>query len=399
MSERVETVVVGAGQAGLATSFHLARRGGEHVVLERGRVGETWRSQRWDGFVLNTPNWSIRLPGAEYDGDEPEAFMPRDDLVRYLEDWARATDAPVREGVDVTGVSRAEEGWLVETSAGPLAATNVVVAAGSFPRPYVPSVAAALPAWVQQVRSDEYRRPEALAAGAVLVVGSGQSGCQIGEELLRSGRDVYLAVGRCPWFPRRRHGHDFIHWAIELGLMDERVESLPDPAARLACNPVITGNDGGHDCNPRTVARDGATLVCRIDGVDDGRLRLAPGLNETLSAGDAFFGRILASIDDLVGGPDADAAPLEPFPVEERAELDLEAAGIGSVVWATGFRPDLSWIDVPLADEHGWPRQRDGLTEYPGLAFVGVHWMRKRQSALLLGVGEDAEVVVESLLG
>jgi putative flavoprotein involved in K+ transport len=221
MSERVETVVIGAGQAGLATSVHLTQSGREHVVLERGRVGETWRSQRWDGFYLNTPNWAIRLPGGEYDGDEPEAFMARDDFVAYLEDYARKIGAPVRDRIDVTAVRRREGGWTLETSAGEIEARNVVVAAGSFPRPHMPAVAEAFPSRVEQVRSDQYKRPEALPDGAVLVVGTGQSGCQIGEELLRSGRRVYVSVGRCPWFPRRRHGQDLMHWAQELGLLDE----------------------------------------------------------------------------------------------------------------------------------------------------------------------------------
>ena len=397
MSERVETVVIGGGQAGLATSAHLTARGRDHVVLERGRIGETWRSQRWEGFYLNTPNWTIRLPGGEYDGDEPEAFMSRDEFVAYLETYAGTIGAPVRAGVDVTAVRRGRAGWELETSAGPIEAANVVVAAGSFPRPYVPPIATAFPAAVEQVRSDEYRRPDALPAGAVLVVGSGQSGCQIGEELLRAGRPVYVSVGRCPWFPRRRHGHDFMHWAGEFGLLDERVESLPSPAARLACNPVISGNDGGHDCSARTLARDGATLVGRIEAVDGPRLRLAPGLNETLAQGDAFFAQVIERVDAQAGGRDPDAPTLDPAVVEEPPELDLNAAGVSSVVWATGFRPDLSWLHVPLADEQGWPRQTDGLTEYPGLAFVGVHWLRKRKSALLIGVGEDAEVVVDAL--
>jgi putative flavoprotein involved in K+ transport len=397
VSERVETVVVGAGQAGLSTSVHLARQGREHTVLERGQVGETWRSQRWDGFYLNTPNWTLRLPEGEYDGDEPEAFLPRDEIVAYFEGYARKIDAPVREHVAVTAIRPRDGGWTLETTEGPLQAANVVVAAGSFPRPYVPPVAEAFPERVEQLRPDTYKRPEQLPDGAVLVVGSGQSGCQIAEELLQSGRRVHLVGGRCPWFPRRRHGQDIAHWATELGLLDEPVEKLPSPAARLACNPTASGNDGGHDLTPRTLESQGATLLGRIEAVEHERLVIAPGLNETLAFGDEFHAQLVARIDELAGGPDHDVAPHEASTVDEPRELDLAAAGIGSVIWATGYRPDLSWIDVPLADELGWPRQTDGLTEFAGLAFVGVHWLRKRKSALLLGVGEDAELVVSAL--
>jgi putative flavoprotein involved in K+ transport len=404
VSERIDTVVIGGGQAGLATSACLTKRGVEHVVLERGQVGETWRSERWDGFYLNTPNWTMDLPGGAYDGDDPHAFSPLAGIVAYLEGYARSTGAPVRENVDATRLRQAGDGWTVETTDGELTARAVVVATGSFRHPTPSPVAAVLPDDVEQLHTSAYKRPEQLADGAVLVVGSGQSGCQISEELLQAGRRVYLSVGRCPWFPRALRGKDVVRWALDVGLMDDRVESLDSPAMRLLCNPTVSGNDGGHDCNPRTLAAAGATLLGRLEGCEHGTVRVGPGLGETLAAGDGFVGMLRKRVDEHVRAEGLDVPedpppePAAPIP-EPPAELDLRSEGIGTVLWANGFRPDLSWIDVPVADQQGWPRQQDGFTEYPGLAFVGVQWQRKRKSALLFGVGEDAEHVAATIAG
>jgi len=402
MSERVDTVVVGAGQAGLATSYYLTQRGVEHVVLERGRVGNTWRTERWDGFYLNTPNWTLQLPGAEYAGDRPDDFLPLAGMVEYVEAYADAIGGPVREHVEVERLRPREGGFALETSSGAIDAARVVVATGAFQRPTTPPAGAGLAADVLQLHTSRYRNPESLPDGAVLIVGSGQSGCQIGDELLAAGRRVYLAVGRCTWFPRRLRGRDVLHWTIELGLMDDRVESLPSPAARLLCNPAVSGNDGGHDCNPRTLAAQGAVLLGRLEGGAGDRLTFGSGLHESLAAGDAFAAAIRTQVDEHVraNGLDEPADPPAepPAPVADpAAELDLRREGIGTVLWASGFRPDLSWIELPLADAQGWPRQTDGLTEHAGLAFVGLQWLRKRKSALLFGVAEDAEVVASAL--
>ena len=401
--ERVDTIVVGGGQAGLATSYFLTRHNREHVVLERGRVGETWRSQRWDGFFLNTPNSAQRLPGYEYSGDEPDAFLPLAGVIEYLEGYARSFGAPIRERSNVTSLRRAGDRYAVETDEGTIEADNVVVTTGAFqqPRPRVPGVEAA-PVGLQLTTS-EYRRPEQLPAGAVLVVGGGQSGCQITDELLRAGRDVCLAVGRCPWFPRRYRGRDLVDWAMDIGLLDQTVDSLPSPEARLACNPPISGNNGGHDCHPRWLAGRGALVVGRLEHVAGTKVRFAAGVEETLFAGDQFAAERMSDIDRYIDerGIDAPAAePREggPSPVVDTPELDLREAGIESILWATGFRPDYSWIDLEVSDEHGWPTQRRGVSPYDGLYFVGVNWLHKRKSALFCGVGEDAEHVVSHLV-
>jgi putative flavoprotein involved in K+ transport len=401
--ERVDTIVIGAGQAGLAASFFLTQHGREHLVLERGAVGETWRSRRWDGFYLNTPNWSLQLPGAEYEGDEPDAFAPLADVIEHIQEYACSFGAPVREHSGVTRVGLRSERYLVETDSGTFEASNVVVATGAFqqPRARVPGVESA-PVELQLTTS-EYRRPEQLPEGAVLIVGGGQSGCQVADELLQAGRAVYLAAGRCAWFPRRHRGRDFVHWALEAGLLDETVDSLPSPAARLACNPPISGNDGGHDCHPRWLAGRGATVVGRFEGVYEGVARFEPGVEATLATGDEFARTVAAKFDAVINERGLDADDVEehesgPTPIADTPELDLRACGITTILWASGFRPDYGWIDLDVADEYGWPIQRRGVNEHPGLFFVGVNWLHKRKSALFCGVGEDAEHVVSQLV-
>jgi len=400
MPERVETVVIGAGQAGLSASYHLTQRGREHVVLERGQVAETWRSQRWDSFVLNTPNWAQQLPGFEYRGPDPDGFAPLSEVIGYLEDYARAIAAPVRSGVDVTRVRRSDGRFLVETSAGALDAENVVVAAGAYQRPTPSTLAEPIRAGVFQLHTSEYRRPEQLPAGAVLVVGSGQSGCQIAEELLAAGRRTFLSVGRCPWLPRRYRGRELVHWLIETGMADDTVGSLPSLAARLACNPPVSGNDGGHDCNPRSLARHGAILLGRVESIEDGIVRAGKGLEETL-AGDEFVANFKRRVDEYVDAKGLDVPDREPdepsAQVQPPGELDLRSENVRTIMWANGFRPHHSWIEGVEVDGQGWPVHNRGITAAPGLCFVGLHWLHKRKSALFLGVGEDAAHVVEHL--
>ncbi len=401
--ERVDTVVVGGGQAGLATSYFLKQHDREHVVLERGRVGETWRSQRWDGFCLNTPNWAQQLPGFEYRGEEPDAFAPRADVVDYLEGYASSFEAPVREQATARKLRAQGERFVVETGEESFEARNVVVATGAFQQPR-PRIEGADTAAVElQLTTNEYRRPEDLPAGGVLAVGGGQSGCQITDELLGAGRSVWLSIGACGWFPRRYRGRDYLWWALELGILDETVESLPSPAARLACNPPISGNDGGHDCHPRWLAGRGAHVVGRLTSIDGRVASFAPGVEQTLAAGDAFAAQRMEEMDDFVEARGIDAPGAEereggPSPVPDTPTLDLHEHGITSILWTSGFRPAYDWIDLDVADEYGWPVQQGGASGHPGLYFVGVNWLSKRKSALFCGVGEDAEHLVSHLV-
>ena len=394
-----EVVVVGAGQAGLATSHELTGRGVSHVVLERGRVAETWRA-RWDSFCLVTPNWTVQLPGGPYDGDDPDGFMLRDELVSYLERYA--VDAPVQTRVAVTSLSpSAEGGFVLETTAGEIHARSVVVATGAYQRPHRPRPAADLPSGLLRLDADDYRHEGALPDGQVLVVGSGQTGCQIAEELVEAGRTVFLSCGRAPWAPRRIGDHDLLWWLIETGFLDMPVESLSEPVARLTANVLASGRDGGHDLHLRTLQASGVSLLGRLAGADERHAYFAPDLRETIAWGDERYAQLRNLVEGVARerGLAVPALP-DPEPIEVDAPQSLGLTGVGAVVLAGGFRPDYRpWIRVPEAfDELGYPLQADGASlAAPGLYFVGVHFLRKRKSSLLYGIGEDAALVAESI--
>jgi putative flavoprotein involved in K+ transport len=393
-NESIETVVIGAGQAGLSASYWLRARGLEHVVLERGRVGETWRSQRWDGFYLNTPRWANRLPGFHYDGPHPDEFPSLREVIGHLEDYARSFSAPVRE-------CRTGDSFLVESHGALIQAGNVIVAAGAYQKPTPSPLWDALPSDVTRLHTSEYRRPSQLPPGAVLIVGSGQSGCQIAEELLAADREVYLSLGRCPWFPRRYRGRDLIRWMIDLGMAEQTTDTLPSPAARLLCSPPVSGNDGGHDCDPRWLARRGAVLIGRVEGIQGSKVRIGAGLEESLAAGDAFLAEFKKRADEWAAATNAELPAPEPeekkAPTRPISELDLREAGVRTVLIANGFRPDHSWIEGVTTDEQGWPHHRRGVSDVPGLYFVGLPWLHARKSSLFLGVGDDAAYIVGHL--
>jgi putative flavoprotein involved in K+ transport len=370
-------------------------------VLEQARVAESWRTRRWDSLRLNAPNWSLRLPGFAYSGDDPDGFMGKDEVVANLEAYARSFGAQVREGVRATAVERdpAGAGFLVRTEAGAYAAEQVVVATGAFQRPLVPPCAADLPRAIAQVVPPAYRNPATLPPGAVLVVGSGESGCEIAEELRRAGRPVYLSVGRSWWIPRRYRGRDIAAWIRAVGWLDRTVDSLPPGVRAGLANPQLSGVDGGHDLTVHTLAREGVVLLGRLRGVRAGKVVLAPDLAANLAWGDEQALAFLRSIDDHVRAQGLDA-PAEDPPASLRAadasapaapeELDLAGAGIGVVVWATGYRPDLAWVRLPVFDAVGYPVQRRGVTAEAGLYFLGLDWLYSAKSGLFAGVGEDA---------
>jgi putative flavoprotein involved in K+ transport len=399
--ERVEAVIVGAGQAGLAVSHELQAAGIEHVVLDRGRIGETWRN-RWDSFCLVTPNWSVQLPGLPYDGADPDGFMVRDEIVAYLERYARSFAAPVREGVAVDSIRREDGGtFLLTTPSGDLRADALVLTTGAYQQPHRPAGAATLPADLLQIDVEGYHSPAALPSGKVLVIGSGQSGAQIAEELQESGREAYLSCGRAPWVPRRLGDHDVVWWLVESGIFDQRVEALPSPAAKLVSNPLASGHHGGRDLHLRTLRASGVTLTGRFLGAIGREASFAPDLAESLAWGDARYRefmdvfRKLAAERGLVP-PEVD----EPGRFDARAPERLDLSGFGAVIVTSGFRPDYrSWLPWPDAfDDVGFPLQRDGAsTAVPGLYFAGVHFMRKRKSSLLAGVGEDAVIVAREI--
>ena len=402
MTEAIDVVVVGAGQAGLAVSYELTRADVPHVVLERGRVGQTWRGL-WDSFRLIGPNWTVQLPGHPYDGEDRDGFLARDEVVAYLERYASAVDAPVRDGVDVTSLRRGRAGgFVLETSTGRMTAGTVVVSTGAYPRPHRPPCASTLPADVAVLDVVDYRNPAGVPAGDVLVVGSGESGCQIAEELRLAGRNVCLACGRAPWVQRRIGDKDAMWWAVQGGFFEAPFASLPHPKARLGANIQITGGLGGeHDLHYRTLQAIGVTLLGRFLGAEGHEARFAADLAESVAWGDAVHAQLrglVARVAAERGLAQPEMPDPEPFVADAPETLDL--AGFGAVIFATGYRPDYaSWVDIEdVVDELGFPLQHDGAsTTVPGLYFVGVHFLRKRKSSLLLGVGEDAAIVARQV--
>jgi putative flavoprotein involved in K+ transport len=398
---RFHTAVIGAGQAGLATSWHLKKRGIEHVILERGRVAETWRSHRWDSFRLLIPNGLCQLPGYGYSGGDPSGFMWKDEVVRFFEQYAESFDPPVREGVSVTELRRVQEGdWeILTTSEGIIRAENVVVATGAHQRPHVPSLARGFDSRIAQLHTDGYRNPAQLPDGGVLVVGGGSSGGQVAAELAMAGRDVYLALGRCTWLVRRYRGRDITAWNEATGFSAQPVESLKDPAARLACLPMLASSDTGMDLTPRVLRDMGVTLTGRLARAEGSLARFADDLAATLAAGDGFVRSLKARIDEFiaVNGIDApeaaSAAPAADTGASLR-ELDLDAAGVTSVIWATGYRMDLGWVLDAELDDQGYPVHRGGVTPEAGLYFIGLPWLTTRGSGFIVGVAADAERIV-----
>jgi Pyridine nucleotide-disulphide oxidoreductase len=402
-SEHIHTLVVGGGQAGLAVSHELSRHGVEHLVLERGRIGQSWRD-RWESFCLVTPNWSVQLPGGAFDGDDPDGFMPRDEIVAHLERYAARSDAPVREGVEVRSiVATPAGGFEAATSAGELRARNVVLATGAYQRPHRPRGAGSLPADLPQLDLDGYHDPAALPPGRVLIVGSGQSGCQLAEELHESGRDVVLACGRAPWARRRIDGRDLFWWFDRSGILDGTMASLPSPAARLAANPLATGHGAPHDLNLRTLRAMGVTLTGHFEGAGDGVVRFADDLAASLTWGDAAYVELMGALQKTATELGMPKPVIEdPVPFDDAAPERVPLAGLGSVIFAGGFRPDYrSWLPWQDAfDDLGFPIQTGGAsTVVDGLYFVGVPFLRKRKSPLLIGVGEDASIVARAIAG
>ena len=396
-------IIIGGGHAGLAMSYCLQEAGVEHVVLEAERVAHSWRSKRWDTFCLVTPNWQCTLPGHPYDGPEPQGFMLKDDIVDYVERYARKYELPVREGVRVHSLSptapasAAPAGFLLETSIGPLRADQVVVATGAFHVPFIPPAAAGFPEGVLHLHSDSYRNPGALPEGAVLVVGSGQSGAQIAEDLQLEGRQVHLAVGSAPRCARRYRGRDVTEWLDLMGYYDIPYDAHPDrDQVRDKTNHYVTGRGGGHDIDLRAFALDGMKLYGTLLAATDGLVRFAPDLEQNLDDADDVYRRINRSIDQFIDKQGIEAPPGEAYVAPWRPdplalELDVAQAGITSVVWSIGFRSDFSWVKCDVLDDRGHVQHERGITGVPGLYFLGLPWQYSWGSGRFFGVGRDAE--------
>lgn len=401
MSERkpetIDTLIVGGGQAGLAMSYHLTQRGHPHLVLERGRVGERWISERWLGMHFQTPNAMVTLPGYRLPtaATNPDGFGSAAEIAAYLKEYADRFAVPVRTGVTVTALRRTDEGFTAETSEGVVQAKNVVVATGPFQTPVIPNIVPEIPG-VVQMHANSYHAPENLPPGAVLVVGAGASGAQIADELLRAGRKVYFSVSRHKRTPRRYRGYDHVRWWLETGFVNTPASQRPAVEIPL----VHSGAYGGRTIDFREFAARGMKLVGRVESAEGSVVRFAGDLLDNLAEGDAAFKAIMDGIDAFIAKTgmdrplDPDARQLYPEPPGLRdllRELDLREAGVGTIIWCTGYGIDYSWVDIPVIDAAGKPRHKAGVTEVPGLYFLGLEWLTTIASHFLVGVGDDAD--------
>ncbi|WP_328618312.1 MSMEG_0569 family flavin-dependent oxidoreductase [Amycolatopsis sp. NBC_00355] len=395
-------IVVGGGQAGLSMSHCLTSAGVGHVVLERERAGHEWRTRRWDSFCLVTPNWQCRLPGFPYPGDDPDGFMVRDEIVTYLESYVKEFDVPLCEGVEARRLRRLPGGgFRLTTSAGELTADHVVLATGPYQVPLKPRLAERLPEHVVQLHSAEYRNPDQLPDGDVLVVGTGQSGCQIAEDLHLAGRRVHLAVGSAPRVARRYRGRDVVAWLDEMGYYNRGIDEFADAdAVRFRANHYVTGRDGGHDIDLRAFAAQGMQLYGRLNDVRNGQLSFADDLRRNLDAADAVSEGIKDSIDAYIAKREV-AAPKEdrykPVWEPRDSQRTLGAEALSAVVWSTGFGRDHRWIDVPVFDGKGYPTHHRGVTSCPGLYFLGLPWQHTWGSGRFCGVAADAEYLARRI--
>ena len=400
--EEVEVVVVGGGQAGVAISEHLGNARVPHLVLERGRVAEKWRSGRWDSLVANGPAWHDRFPGLEFDGD-PEAFVPKEQVADYFEAYAAMIGAPIRTGVEVTSVRRNEgrPGFTVETPPGTIDARYVVAATGPFQTPLIPPIVPA-DAGVEQIHSAAYRIPGQLPVGNVLVVGAGSSGVQIAAELQKAGRQVYLSVGPHDRPPRRYRGRDNVWWLGVLGKWDMSTPPLGAEHVTIA----VSGTDRGHTVDFRDLAAQGMILVGRTSSYQRGKVKFSADLRDNIAAGDANYLSVLNEADayiarnglDFPEEPEARVFAPDPACVTNPLrELDHAAGGVTSIIWATGYSTEFGWLKVDAFDENGRPRHQRGVSSEPGIYFLGLPWLSRRGSSFIWGVWHDAKYIADHI--
>lgn len=404
MKTHYPVIVIGGGQAGLSMSYCLKERGIDHVVFERDRIAEAWRSQRWDSFCLVTPNWQCDLPGFPYQGNDPKGFMVKEEIIRYVEAYAESFQPPLHEGVAVSSLGLGEYGkFLVATSLGEFTADQIVVATGGYHTAKIPRMGEKLPASVLQIHSSSYKNADQFPEGAVLVVGTGQSGCQIAEDLHLAGRKVHLCVGGAPRTARRYRGKDVVEWLDDMGYYDLPIHEHPKKdAVRAKANHYVTGRDGGRDIDLRKFATEGMQLHGRFADIVDTTLHFKNDLQENLDHADAVAESIKTTIDKFITANNI-AAPEEARyspvwqPENTPLSLDFAAEGITSVVWSMGFQTNYSWIDLPLFNGRGYPSHQRGVTTIPGIYFLGLPWQYTWGSGRFSGVAADARYLLERI--
>jgi putative flavoprotein involved in K+ transport len=402
----VDVVVIGAGHSGLAMSALLTRRGIEHVVLERGEVANAWRTERWDSLRLLTPSWMTRLPGHGYDGADPDGYMRAGEVADFIGGYARQTSAPVLTRTEVSRVEPSGAGYRVATDRGDFFCRAVVLATGAFAQSVVPKVTEAIPAGVRQVTAHDYKNPTQLGPGGVLVVGASATGVQLAHEIARSGRPVTLAVGEHVRLPRVYRGRDIQWWMLASGVLDQRIEEVDDPArARRVASPQLVGTPERATLDLEVLQRQGVEIVGRLAGVRDGKAQFSGSLRNVCSLADLKMGRLLDAIDVWAdqAGLGAEVGPAEryaPTPIAASPRLGLSlGSDVRTVVWATGFRPNYSWLHVPVFDRVGGLRHDRGVVDAPGLYVLGLPYLRRRKSSFIHGAEDDVRELVEHLSG
>lgn len=393
-------IIVGGGQAGLAISYLLKQESIDHVIFEKNQIGHAWRNQRWDSFCLVTPNWQCRLPGFPYAGGDDQGFMLKDEIVQYLEDYAASFQAPIFEGVEVSKLSQRADAFEVITSQGTYTADQVVVATGGYHTPKIAAIAKKLPPHIIQLHSMDYKNPETLPDN-VLLVGTGQSGCQIAEDLHLAGKTVHLATGSAPRSPRRYRGRDVVEWLELMGHYDLPIDEHPQKEmVRHKTNHYLTGRDGGREIDLRQFALEGMHLYGRLKDIDGNQILFADNLKENLDQADATAARIKQSIDEYIAKNQLDApieAPYQPVWEPSSTPLTLNIDEIEAVVWSTGFNFNYAWVDVPVFNSMGEPLHDRGVTNVAGLYFLGLPWLYTWGSGRFSGVARDAEYLAEKI--
>ena len=406
-SRATTVVVIGAGHSGLAMSRCLTERGIDHVVLERGRVAESWRTQRWDSLRLLTPNWQNRLPGHGYEGDDPDGFLSMPEVIAFIEGYARVVDAPVLEETAVTAVRPADAGYTVVTDQGDWRCRCVVLASGTCNLPSLPDCAAGVPDGIESVSPLGYRNPDQLPDGGVLVVGAAATGVQLAEEIHRSGRPVTLSVGEHVRLPRTYRGRDIQHWMEVTGRLDERYDEVDEILrARGVASPQLVGTPERATLDLNALTTSGVQLRGRLGTVRDGVAMFSGGLGNHCALADQKLRRLLDDIDDWIAeeGLDAQVEPPErptstTVPADVPLTLDLTRGEVRSIVWATGFRPGLSWLEIPAFDDRGRLRHDGGVVASPGVYLLGATFLRRRRSSFIHGAGPDANDLADHLEG
>ncbi|MFD2415043.1 NAD(P)-binding domain-containing protein [Amycolatopsis pigmentata] len=405
MRDQVTTVVIGAGHAGLTASHFLGARGIDHVVLERGEVANSWRRERWDSLRLLTPNWQSRLPGHHYRGPDPDGYMTMGEVVEFIDRFAALSRAPVRTGTNVTSVRRTDDGYRVITDHGEIGCRTVVIASGACNRPVVPKLSEAVPDGVVQITPFDYNGPGRLPDGGVLVVGASATGVQLAAEIRRSGRPVTLSTGEHVRMPRMYRGRDVLWWMDATGVWDQRYDEVPDlTRARRLGSPQLAGTPDRTTLDINALTAMGVELVGRSAAVRDGRLLFSGGLRNVISLADLKMDRLLSTFDEWArtSGKDSDVKPGERFeptrvPASTRLGIDLGTGEIRTIVWATGFKPDYSWLDVPVTDEKGRLEHDGGIVDSPGMFALGLPVLRRRKSTFIHGIEDDAREVIDHL--